>query len=56
MSKGYIHPEVLVSTEWVAENLGQYGQGSFGWSRMKICCCTAQAISKTRFILIGSRI
>lgn len=22
MSKGYIHPEVLVSTDWVAENLG----------------------------------
>jgi thiosulfate/3-mercaptopyruvate sulfurtransferase len=22
MSKGYIHPEVLVSTDWVAANLG----------------------------------
>jgi thiosulfate/3-mercaptopyruvate sulfurtransferase len=26
MSKGYVHPEVLVSTDWVADNLGNTGK------------------------------
>jgi thiosulfate/3-mercaptopyruvate sulfurtransferase len=26
IDKGYVHPEVLVSTDWVAENLGNTGQ------------------------------
>ena len=44
--RGYAHPEVLVSTDWVAQHLTTPRSG--WWSPMRTCCSTTPATFRER--------